>query len=310
MLKNLKTLAGNFLRREPEQPHLTPFGERIQERNRVFWQTDHPDMHDAGTCRNELLTRDHPLSAWHCCPLWQRKLSNKWNAREFASKLGCRVPDLYWHGRNVAALDVAALPSHYVIRPTIGHSTGGVFVMADGRNLLDGRTYSPDKLKRHLAQTVAGDPRVSLLVEEFMKSEDGRYRLPTDYKLLMFGDKVGAVGVIRRRSRKEVKMRFYPENWEPFSEPITLATVRKGLDDLTEPPACLAEIIEDAKRLSRAYGTFIRLDFYATAKGSVFGEFSPTPDRGKNISAFGSRYLLELWDEAYPEPSFERKVSG
>ena len=69
MLKNLKTLARNLLRREPEQ-QLTPFGKRIQERNRVFWQTDHPDMHDADTCRTERLTRDDPFSAWHCCAFW------------------------------------------------------------------------------------------------------------------------------------------------------------------------------------------------------------------------------------------------
>ena len=209
-------------------------------------------MHDADTCRTELLTRDDPLSSWHCCPLWQRKLSNKWNAREFASKVGCQVPDLYWHGRDVATLDFANLPSHYVIRPTIGHSTGGIFVMAAGVNLFDGRVYSADELRRQLTKIVSRDPRVSILVEEFIKSEDGQYRLPTDYKLMMFDEKVGAINVIKRFSRRDMRRRYYTETWGQFSEPMMTSAAGKARDDIIEPPKCLLDIIEDAKRLSKA----------------------------------------------------------
>ncbi|CAN5800780.1 hypothetical protein BH24DEI2_BH24DEI2_06580 [soil metagenome] len=288
---------------------MTPFGTRIQERHRTFWTEPHRGIHDAETCCNELLTRDDPFTTWHCCPLWQRKLSNKWNAREFAAKVGCQVPDLYWHGRGVANLDFATLPSHYVVRPTLGHSSKGIFVMADGTNLLDGNAYSENELKKQLAEIATQDPRVTILLEEFVKSEDGEYRLPTDYKLLMFDGRVGAVGAIRRLSRKNVKKRYYTESWGQFSEPIIVPTADKVRDDIVAPPRCLPDILVDAKRLSKAYGTFVRLDFYATDRGSVFGEFTPTPALGRNFTDFASRHFLELWEEAYPEPD-GRKVSA
>ena len=90
MLKKVKRMAKKLLPSKPAQAkEVTPFGRKIQERHRILWNEKHPGIHDANTCRNELLSRDDPLSSWHCCPLWQRKLENKWNAREFAIKLGC-----------------------------------------------------------------------------------------------------------------------------------------------------------------------------------------------------------------------------
>ena len=303
MLDSAKRFVKRLLSKESAQSaELTPFGERIRERHRVLWREDHPEMHDAEVCRNELLSRDDPLSKWHCCELWQRKLSNKWNAREFAAKFGCRVPDLYWHGKDVTTLDVASLPSHYVARPTVGHSAGGVFVMAEGVNLMDGRAYSESDLKKRLARLVRKDARVTILVEELLKDEEGRYGLATDYKLLMFGRTVGAIGAIRRLSGEAVTKRYYTESWGQFDEPIIVPIAGKARDHVVDPPLCLPDIVADAKRLGEAYEAFVRLDFYATDKGSVFGEFTPTPSLGNNFTDFASRHLLALWAEAYPEP--------
>jgi hypothetical protein len=41
------------------------------------------------------------------------------------------------------------------------------------------------------------------------------------------------------------------------------------------PPACLQEMISCAKKLSKAYEIFVRVDFYATDKGAVFGNSPP-----------------------------------
>jgi hypothetical protein len=49
------------------------------------------------------------------------------------------------------------------------------------------------------------------------------------------------------------------------------------LGEVQRPPKCLSEMIEYARRLSKAYEIFCRIDFYATDKGAVFGEFTPTP---------------------------------
>ncbi len=136
------------------------------------------------------------------------------------------MPDLYWHGRDLSTLDFASLPPHYVLRPTLGHSSKDVFVMAEGVNLMNGRVYREQELKKQLAKIIAQDPGISILVEEFVRSEDGRYRLPTDYKLQMFGGKVGSVGAMRRLSRHTTKKRSYTETWEPLSEPINVPTAQ------------------------------------------------------------------------------------
>ena len=136
------------------------------------------------------------------------------------------MPDLYWHGRDLSTLDFASLPPHYVLRPTLGHSSKDVFVMAEGVNLMDERVYCEQELKKQLAKIIAQDPGISILVEEFVRSEDGRYRLPTDYKLQMFGGKVGSVEAMRRLSRHTTKKRSYTETWEPLSEPINVPTAQ------------------------------------------------------------------------------------
>ncbi|MEJ7682262.1 MAG: hypothetical protein WKG06_31315 [Segetibacter sp.] len=67
------------------------------------------------------------MEKWKDVKNWQRKLSNKYNSREFARKHSCRVPELYWKGNNYTAIDFDNLPEHYVIRPTKGHSLKLVF---------------------------------------------------------------------------------------------------------------------------------------------------------------------------------------
>jgi hypothetical protein len=41
---------------------------------------------------------------------------------------------------------------------------------------------------------------------------------------------------------------------------------------------------EAAVRFSKAYEIFCRVDFYATDKGAVFGEFTPIPAVGKGFT--------------------------
>jgi hypothetical protein len=48
------------------------------------------------------------------------------------------------------------------------------------------------------------------------------------------------------------------------------------------------------------HGTYVRVDLYATDRGCVFGEFSPTPTRGEDHSAFGEELLYSLWRSALP----------
>jgi hypothetical protein len=47
--------------------------------------------------------------------------------------------------------------------------------------------------------------------------------------------------------------------------------------------------------------TYVRIDFYASRVGCVFGEFSPTPAKGNFFSPFADRYFERIWRETFPE---------
>jgi hypothetical protein len=61
------------------------FSERIKRRHEVFWQDQ-----NAEAVRNTIMHAHDPIEKWKDVTNWQRKLSNKYNSREFAVKHGCK----------------------------------------------------------------------------------------------------------------------------------------------------------------------------------------------------------------------------
>lgn len=264
------------------------FSKRIKSRHRVFWS--HPD---AELIRNTPMSAADPIEKWRDVAYWQRKLSNKYNAREFAKMHGCKVPDLYWKGRNVDELPFNELPQNYVIRPTIGHSCNSVFVMKNNLNLFDKKKYTNNEIQACLSTDLYNNAQLEFLVEEFLVNEDGKYDILTDYKFYAFNGNIAAILVINRLSPKTGFQTAYTEQWVPTSELVT--SYPKGRPQ--NPPACFEEMIEAVKKLSKAYEIFVRVDYYATNKGAVFGEFSPTPSLGNNSTPFARKLLKSFWAE-------------
>jgi hypothetical protein len=93
------------------------FTRRINRRHKIFWSD--PNAEDI---RNTVLSMKDSIEKWQDDMYWQRKLSNKYNAKLFSMKMDCKVADLYWKGEDPALIDFENLPAQYVIRPTIGHS--------------------------------------------------------------------------------------------------------------------------------------------------------------------------------------------
>lgn len=260
---------------------------RIKARHRLFW--DSPDVESV---KDAIMNASDPIEYWKDCINWQRKLSNKYNAREFAKMHGCRVAELYWKGREVDAIDFDSLPREFVIRPTFGHSCNMVFLMKNGVNLLDKRAYSQEDLVVFLKKALRENKRLEFLIEEFVRTEQGECAIPNDFKFLMFNGEIASIVVINRLGAKEGYQDFYDENWNKM-DPLTVIYPSEGY---REPPACLNEMIAAARKLSKAYGIFVRVDFYATDKGAVFGEFTPTPSRGHGFTPYGEELLTYYWD--------------
>ena len=60
-------------------------------------------------------------------------------------------------------------------------------------------------------------------------------------------------------------------------------------------PDCWDEMLEDVRNLGRSLGCFMRIDMFATDKGPVFGEFTPTPEGGKGYTEWADKYLATFW---------------
>ncbi len=281
------------------------FAQRINARLRLWW--GHPPrrrewrrryaVHQLRE-RYTLRSRDDPDDAWRCCAFWQRTLISKWNSREFVAKHGGRVPALYWRQHVPSRGQLAALPSHFVIRPVWGTSRQCVYVVAAGRDLLRAEPFSAAVLRRSILHAGRLAWTLPILAEEFVRSEDGQYRLPVEYKCHTFGDTVAAVEMIERTGANTGQHRYYASDWRPMPDPMNTILPQA---ELTDPPRCLAEMLALARRLGTAVGTYVRVDFFATDRGCVFNEFASTPANGRGFTAFCDDLFSRLWEDKFPD---------
>jgi hypothetical protein len=267
------------------------YSDRIARRLEVWWQKPRNYRHPATYTdflhqlreRNTFRDRFDAEERWRCCAHWQRSLSNKWNAREFALRHGCRVPALYWYGREIVW----------------------------------GREIGVDAMHRRLGGTARSFGRGRILVEEFVGRRSGTSEMPLECKLFMFGDQVGAIEVFRRSHRRIapesyvdglglIEHRCYSAAWEPFEDRFFTADyVRKSYGNVpssepSSPPGFLQELIAAGRKLGSAYGTHARIDFLVGEKGVFFNEFGTTPSAAA-LTPFADEYLGLLWQETSPD---------
>ena len=290
MIRNLtRKLLKRFVRLAYKSENCEgEFSKRIKRRHRRFWKAA-----NAEKIRNTILTENDPLERWKDVKNWQRRLSNKYNSREFAVKHDCKVARLYWKGRDYDNIDFGNIPENFVIRPTRGHSMQHVFLMSNSVNLMDGKIYSKKEIKEILINALKEDGDLEFLIEEFVKTEAGEYKIPDDYKFYMFNGEVACIQVINRCSNTKACTSWYDENWNFIGN----LTVNYPDGKKQTAPACLDEMKAAAKRLSMSYQIFVRIDFYATDKGAVFGEFTPTPGLGKGFTPAGDKLLATCWNK-------------
>jgi len=286
-LKNKLVNALKFLKKRIPQND-SELTKRIRKRNKTFWEAS-----DAKTVKNTIMSASDPIKDWANIKHWQRKLSNKYNSREFAKMHNCQVPDLYWKGRDYKNIIWDNLPQNYVIRPTIGYSSNLVFLMSNSISLMNGKTYSKEGIEEILKSALEENSRLEFLIEEFLKTEEGLCKIPDDYKFYTFNGKIATIQVINRLGPSKGFTSCYDENWR----------VMKNVNDYYTPgayhpaPRCLSEMVQYAKELSKSYKIFVRIDFYATNKGAVFGEFTPTPFMGRYFTPYGTKLLIDHWNK-------------
>ena len=287
------------------------FSERLQIRKSVWWGVPGGWRNRANwrrpihrwLDRTRLRDRSLPLDRWRCCDQWQRCLNNKWNSREFAAMHGVPVPELYWSGRRVSALPMADLPEHVVIRPAWGSGGLETFVMAGDLELLTLQTIPRSELIGRLLEKHGPITRFPILAEEFLTNQAGAYERGVEYCFYVFGDRVGLIHQVLRTGQAGLKTAYHPD-WTVFKDQHGQEDLFNALrvGSLHRPrPAKLDEMLGIARTQGSAYGSFVRVDLYLTAKGCTFGEFSSVPLNGQGFTPGADAYLGRLWEETFPD---------
>ena len=240
-------------------------------------------------------------AVWRRGDDWQRILSKKWNSRVFAQRAGIGVPKLLAWGRRLSSIPLESLPPRFVLKPCFGGARRGVYAMADGRELFRQIDLTATELRERLSARPWSHLRNPLLVEELVDDPREPWRLPTGYHCYVFGSHVAAIQVLRRYDRGGTPgmHRYYSPDWRPFDR--VLQGQEEYTDDLCDPPDGLDQLLTCAATYGRLYGIAIRVDFYMSERGPLFGELAPYPYLGAHLSPFAQSYFGKIWERELPE---------
>ena len=230
---------------------------------------------------------------WNEERLWQRRLSNKLESKIFASQLGVPVPKLYWHGYKYNKLPSLELPDTFVMKPLFGHSAKNVVPVYRSINNRTGIA-----IDWKLIQRIYKSVKTGALIEEYIPTADGQYNLVECFKVFVFGD-----AMIIRFNRDKFDTNtgeitcicesYFTDDWQHINERIS---VYADCCSLMPAPPYLHELLQYARCLGDAYGTFVRIDFYLAPGGPRFGEFCAFPFDGKHFTDYGNRLFASLWE--------------
>ncbi len=212
------------------------------------------------------------------------RLEDKVLAKEFVQKMKLPVAQSYYTLDNVDDLVNVDVPENCVIKFNNLAGSNGVVIRENGKyKKLENLNDVIGFLKAHNQQ----GPRLQesdkwipqkLLVEELLFDSEGGEDLQ-DWKMYCFYGKVEYV-FMTTNLVKERKWRHYTRDFERIH-------IQKRDDDMSDPgvkPEFWDKIVEMAEKLSMEYcpDTFVRIDFFSTTKGPVFGEFSFNPNGGND----------------------------
>jgi hypothetical protein len=203
-----------------------------------------------------------------------------------AGQHGFAVAELITIADRVEDVEWDMLPPSFVVKPTDGYFSRGVFAVADGWSVFDGEPFSRARAAstiRSLAERgVVSGP---VVVEELLADEDS---VPDDWKVYAFHGQVELVLQKRMNGSRD------PSDWRYKWWDGSLEAVGPIRWDMTHDPSLPAPrrpeaLITMASEVSLALDTpFVRVDLFDCTDGVFLGELTPRPG-GKHVFA-------EEWD--------------
>lgn len=200
----------------------------------------------------------------------------------------------------VASRDVPwdILPSSFVVKPSTGSSSRGVFVMrrsSDGRfhDLMKGRHWTADALTRHYQQLPSNWHHVlndEVLIEEVVEC---RGRPSYDWKIYAFRGEIALVEQIDRLGGS-LRYRHYLPDWSPAPHAWW---GRYDREDPLDDPVHPHELLHTAATMSMALPLpFVRVDLYESESEVFVGELTPFPGGSVEHSSTWDQILGAAWE--------------
>ena len=178
-----------------------------------------------------------------------------------------------------------------------GPAREGVRVVTRGRELLLGVPATTAELRRRYSVARRALSPVPLVIEEFVRSEDGSYRLPPELKCHVFGGAVAAVELVERVVSEAHSRRYYTPSWGTFPDPMH---TNMPISAVRSRPEGLEPMVALAARIGAELGTYMRIDFFASMGGVFFNEFSIDPRPGTRVHAVLQRAVRRALGRALP----------
>jgi hypothetical protein len=218
--------------------------------------------------------------------------------REFVKSINFNAPKILHGPMPSAELPWGDLPSSFVIKPSTGSSSRGVFVMRrtdDGRfeDLIDERRWSAEELVRQYQERPESwrDVRKDeVLVEELVECGG---RPSYDWKVYAFRGEIALLYELDRLGGVK-RNRCYLPDWTPVPH---VWYGRYDRHDPLPPPTHPDELLRTAAAISLALPLpFVRVDLYESDTGVVVGELTPFPGTRHEHSLTWDRILGEAWE--------------
>lgn len=224
------------------------------------------------------------------------KLLEKDEMNRYMSKHGFKLPKVYDVVNSISELKIENYPNKFVIKPVDGFNSNNVYVCENGIDL-----FRRKKLSNLIEQLKINKNEGIYIVEELIDDvdldKDPYLKIPRDFKVFAAQGRVYWVNVYNRNARPKLRsMVSYDAKWNKLSS--MTSSYLEGYKE--EKPKYFDEMLDQARLISSQFPMVLRLDFYLSDRGPIFGEFTPFPGDFINATEFGNRTMLQLF-EIYPD---------
>ncbi|EAR51526.1 hypothetical protein OG2516_01366 [Oceanicola granulosus HTCC2516] len=208
---------------------------------------------------------------------------------------GVPVPPRLATAPNIGALDFAALPARYIIKPVDASSSRGVFrvdgdeirTLASWRRLRGGSVA--ERIRRRYEEIGLSGQEV--IVEQAMRDvTDPALEIPRDVKIFAVRGQVCFVQMLDRNGKKARRgLATLTRDWALLPQSSSWPPLAPG-----PKPAGFDEAVALTERLSRKVPLLVRWDFFLTPDGPVLCEVTKYPNAGKSFRPWMERAVYQL----------------